>query len=284
MLYVGPALAEGRLSFEASLASFDVASARFPAERIPLPAPTDPENEPADGSEYLADIDVTRQFCFPSPSVGFSERCDLIKYFSSTYEAHVKAAFPQKKLRIIIEKDLFFAIAANYKYHFVISIGKNFIFSKEYTTKEVSALLCHEIGHVLGERQTNIDPFYTTIRRPLALAVEGEADYFAAERCMPIILKEYGPIQPPHGPAIIDARCALKYKDEKQRNLCVITVNTFYNILLKSSETVNPDMPSLDVRNRAQGTNPVQNSGQCRFDTYFNGALGLPRPACWYAE
>lgn len=116
-------------------------------------------------------------------------------------------------------------------------------------------VLCHELGHLYGGM-----PFSDAYNR---LAVEGQADYWATEVCMPQILPKISELDPQA--RTLDAALVLSAFFADNRNLAHPKIST----------------PDTSVVERVLLTHP---SPQCRLDTYWAGIFKDTRPACWFRE
>lgn len=142
-------------------------------------------------------------------------------------------------------------------------------------------VVCHEFGHHLGGRPRMTGSW---------ASAEGQADYFGAEDC----LRQYLVSNPPaeneefESMDYIDQSCADAYgKDDAKITACVrgAIAGEDLSVALAKLEGFINEFPSLLTPSEYQVGNTIRDkypSVQCRLDTYFNGALGLERPRCWY--
>ncbi|OUR96726.1 hypothetical protein A9Q84_10315 [Halobacteriovorax marinus] len=116
-------------------------------------------------------------------------------------------------------------------------------------------IICHEIGHLYGGTP------YSNLANKLSL--EGQADYFATQTCLPHAL--------------------LSYKNEnleKRIDQAMLNVGKF----LANNRRINH--PSFDTPDTTQVEQMLRThpEPQCRLDTYVAGLYSLGRPACWFRE
>jgi hypothetical protein len=154
------------------------------------------------------------------------------------------------------------------------------------TADSYMALLCHEVGHRLAGA-----PFSQGRGAPEWSSAEGQCDYFAASDCLKRVYaadpdtqaNDYAGLPPE-----IHARCAAAGGDASAAKVCLRVVqsgvdfaNSLYQIYLMYPG--NPRQPDIATPEAAEGSvGMLYPSMQCRLDTYVAGALGEPRPACWY--
>jgi len=164
--------------------------------------------------------------------------------------------------------------------------------------------ICHELGHHFAGQ-----PLYPDSR----LSVEGQADYWAAQVCLPRLFKtEFAEnLFPAPVDSIYYRKCETKYSSELDRQACARTLRggvqfqqalfeairpSLESIKAKPSERRNTEevrwlqkydashtplltTPDLNIIERTRYDHPAH---QCRVDTLLAGVLGEPRPACWY--
>lgn len=119
-------------------------------------------------------------------------------------------------------------------------------------------VICHEIGHLMGDV-----PFSTTaqtnqIHHP-KLAVEGEADYFGGA-------------------------CARKAMCPESKEFCEKAVDgarlNFEEMFGKGK--FDAEIAEYTEYKKGNGINHTYPDPNCRMLSALNGVLGLERPKCWY--
>lgn len=153
-------------------------------------------------------------------------------------------------------------------------------------TKDSFALVvCHEFAHHLGGKPR--------ITASWASA-EGQADYFGAKECLqkyfianPLDLQEQAELPTME---YIDQSCAESYgTDQEKINACVrgVIAGEDLAVTFAKFEGYVNEFPSILTPSEYKVTKTIRDkypSVQCRLDTFFNGALGLERPACWFKD
>lgn len=121
---------------------------------------------------------------------------------------------------------------------------------RQMVDDEALATMCHEMGHLFGER------FFTTVS---GLAVEGEADYFAGKCLMKYLTEVRG----------MSSRRATAAAEEIAKGEAVAFAQgrlTWERGYLTFYEGINRSYPP----------------DECRLLTVLHGVWGWKRPACWY--
>ena len=144
----------------------------------------------------------------------------------------------------------------------------------EVTPEGFALVLCHELGHAYGG-----EPY---IRPWDQIAAEGQADYFGAQTCLakvlPLIAYDPASLSPDE---YMQSRChAMGNYDTCVRQLEAGMSLGRLLASMKKSDVPNYQSPDPTVVPKTLTSYPA--TIQCRLDTYHNGALFLPRPACWY--
>ncbi|MCP4911630.1 MAG: hypothetical protein GY909_00815 [Oligoflexia bacterium] len=117
---------------------------------------------------------------------------------------------------------------------------------KELSKKGLLLILCHELGHLYGGTP------HTTMGK----SVEGQADYWATNICLPQVLPN----------------------DDH-----MIAINEVAHFLANNWDEPIPNeqTPDLTIVDETLKVHPAP---QCRFDTYLAGLRKQPRPRCWFAN
>jgi hypothetical protein len=129
-------------------------------------------------------------------------------------------------------------------------------------------VVCHEIGHHVGGA-------------PVALgySAEGQADYFAAAKCMKRYLRVTRYPQPAAGvviPADIAARCTAAYRGAAERTICRRNIRAGLALsrwIAHSREVAAPRLTRRDASIRRSTLVHGYPVPQCRLDTLIAGAL-----------
>jgi hypothetical protein len=186
----------------------------------------------------------------------------------------------------------------------VIKIMGGMVRHPEMTIDGLYLLACHELGHYLGGAPR---AFRGRSNQRSWSSAEGQADYFATTKCLPIIFES----EKANDKAIdfypYDQVEKAKSRCQEKTNLCIrmalaaLTVsNVFHSI------TPYEDLPELDKKDpkSVYSTFYGHPSPQCRLDTFINGlnckndfkvlfdpidpSVGAcqddnsNRPSCWY--
>lgn len=160
------------------------------------------------------------------------------------------------------------------EYNLVIKVNGGMARAQGMDEDGLVFILCHELGHHLGgapkkkRGNTDIDSWSSA---------EGQADYFAANECLPEMFK--GDDKKLSDVEIISPFCQEDEVCERILKTGVTIGNVF--AILK-----NTDGPSIHHHSQVQvsETNLGHPDVQCRLDTIKNGALGEERPECWFRD
>lgn len=127
-------------------------------------------------------------------------------------------------------------------------------------------ILCHETGHLYGGRPVSDEHNF--------LAVEGQADYWAAGVCLPKIISGLSDRAP--------SKDALAYC--KSETKCARTVDAILALTAQFADNRNLPHPAIDTPDPTivDTLNFTHPSPQCRLDTMLAGMKGNPRPRCWF--
>ncbi|MFL5815202.1 MAG: ImmA/IrrE family metallo-endopeptidase [Bdellovibrionia bacterium] len=172
--------------------------------------------------------------------------------------------------------------------HYSITIGADLVKKPGFTQDAYASILCHELGHLLGgaPRKDSSENSWSS--------TEGQADYYAASVCMkkmmsatPIVASDLEKLSRADRD-LAHALCAGKYPDAPSRDICVRTIDAGVVLLRDIYEWIKyPGLPQPSLDQHAKPLAPGEKinypSLQCRLDTIVAGALGKPRPACWFS-
>jgi hypothetical protein len=152
---------------------------------------------------------------------------------------------------------------------------------QEITPEGFALVLCHELGHAYGDK-----PY---IQVSSKLSAEGQADYYGAGTCLDKVLR----ILPADETQITSTDYTVQKCGEKaainseEYSVCIrqfsggqSTANLLA-VLMKQPEP-NYQKPDPLVVKKTELSYPK--TVQCRLDSYHNGTLNLPRPACWFKD
>ena len=243
---------------------------------------------------------------FTSGSVAYSSDMNEQDYDQALarIESTHQKFFTEKNQRLEIESDWVEGIANA----FADRIGETFILEVYgglarhplITTDAFSLLVCHELGHHIGGAPTPKGYQWPTL--------EGQADFFAALKCMKRVLAE-DPAAPAvvlGAPATIDAilsaKCAKSFENPTDRRICerigmagLSAANFFHGIEKKG---LPPNFATPDLT-QVPKTLTSHARSQCRLDTYLAAATcstdlainphptdsskeSCERPRCWF--
>ncbi len=132
-------------------------------------------------------------------------------------------------------------------------------------------VLCHEIGHLIGGAPT-ISSIFSK------MANEGQADYFAALKCLrkTFLNDDNAAINASMTiPTTLNSSCAKQFSNETEKNICIRTGMAGVSVAnlfaaLRNLPIGSFDTPDPAVVNSTYNQHPAH---QCRLDTYFQGSL-----------
>jgi hypothetical protein len=150
----------------------------------------------------------------------------------------------------------------------------------ELTEDAFLLTLCHETGHFLAGAPLNAQ----------GLAVEGQADWYATQVCLPRLWAGADVPDAPASemdPALPDAEiAACAGGDETASSRCRRTLRAAWSAMHMAAARRELPAPLFSTPDPsiAPATVTAGYPGlQCRLDTMRAGALGLARPRCWFA-
>ncbi len=198
-------------------------------------------------------------------------------------------------LKILLNKELP-EVAAGVSLHketAVIEMGNDIHRQSAMTADAYAAMLCHEMGHLLGGK-----PFSANTLKPTLVWVsstpsssEGQSDYFSAT-CLKNMFsadKEFDVSKIAVSARIINL-CAAKYLNVADEIICLRSVKSGFELMVyiasiyeQFGPNSNMPRPNMDLT-EADGVsaNGMYPTLQCRFDTFVAGALQQKQPGCWY--
>ena len=146
----------------------------------------------------------------------------------------------------------------------------------EVTPDGFALVLCHELAHAYGGK-----PYVSPSNQ---IAAEGQADYFGAQSCLHALLPKIATYEAHKSTdAYIDSRC----KTTADYALCVRQLEagqSLGRLLASMQKTDVPDYQTPDPTVVDRTLLSYPKTIQCRIDTYHNGTLNMPRPACWFKQ
>lgn len=181
-----------------------------------------------------------------------------------------------------------FATRTNNGQKWIVEIKGGLARHPRMTPDSLLLAACHEVGHHLGGA-----PY-----KPAGwkAAAEGESDYFAALKCMRLVLKQFnnsrivGQLGPEVTP-LVKQRCGTMGPDPEQMSICARTTVAGVHLGETLTEVTNDELtahgkPALPPTDLGRPDPTVVNQTiqadypglQCRVDTYAAGAV-CPVPA-----
>lgn len=174
------------------------------------------------------------------------------------------------------DSDMDQAIAQQDRFAYYITVYGGVARNPFMTIDTLLLTLCHELSHHLGGNPKNSHP---NIKWS---SVEGQADYYAASTCMPLILPKYpATVKLPKGSKVLKAKCRNRWRTETEYQQCLrigVAARNFV-LSLSAGAEIGYDKRDVTVVDKTDEHHP---SHQCRLDTFVLGALKGARPHCWY--
>ena len=232
-------------------------------------------NESARSDYFYQPVGAT-----PASALTEADYLELIKFFQTKYLVPVmeKTGKP-----LIIPNEwsnpYFAGFATEKPTFFQVSLWGGTVRAPGANRGILAAILCHEIGHILGGEPRQ------TIPGAEWSSSEGQSDYFAAKICLPEALR-----QSPQVLSIreIDAEvkllCLSHEVCEATAQIGLELVRFFQKYSYREFYPVQIDTPEKATDVLLRNTYP---SDQCRLDTYLQGALAQLQkqtepPKCWF--
>ena len=206
-----------------------------------------------------------------------------------TAERHVKL-----KLGLDKEDPMTPAGVSLYSDRAEIDMGSDLHRDSAMTPDGYLAMLCHEVGHVLGGQ-----PYLENTMKPspqwvsnIPSSSEGQSDYFSSLACMKKVFAET--TQTTVADYAVTPRikglCVSQYAKPLDQNICQRSVLSGFEIMhfiasVYDRYNTNVERPALDMdASEARGLSwgRMYPSLQCRFDTILAGALNKQQPDCWF--
>lgn len=170
---------------------------------------------------------------------------------------------------------------------FIVMIWGGFARVPGMTLDSLALVACHELGHRLGGIPRQDAPL------PEWSSSEGQADYFAASRCLKKYFSRQDSIEAVSKINVdrnVRTRCMAAFSDDQDAALCMRIATAAKSFIdVTESLTTEPHRVSFSKPDRTIVQTPLKNnypSAQCRLDTFLAGALSDEssdlRPACWF--
>lgn len=171
---------------------------------------------------------------------------------------------------------------------FVVRLAHGFMTHPHLNEESLRITVCHEIGHLFGgfpHRPSPMEwPGPFDEHGDMVLSAEAQSDYAGALECMPLVLKDednaaYVSSHDVH--PVVRAACGKAHPAPERAAICMRTAMAGYAMLrFVYPFPISFDAPATEIAARTiKDTYP---SRQCRLDTILEGALGRPRPNCWF--
>jgi hypothetical protein len=146
---------------------------------------------------------------------------------------------------------------------------------KHMTRDGFSLIICHELGHHLGgEPKFQGDVAWSS--------TEGQADYYSAADCLQTLWSQADNARNLKDvPASLIAQCETETNEDlcQRVGMAGLSAARLFSTLTWFQPLPKFETPDTNVVTVSNGGHP---KAQCRLDTYLQGALINPRPACWY--
>lgn len=148
-------------------------------------------------------------------------------------------------------------------------------------TQDAFALVvCHELGHLFGGEPT-ISGFYE-------FSVEGQADYYATQTCLPQVLALLNSpsLDEKEVPETMAAICSTaSLVQPSNGKLCprlLLASENLARVFAYHRGGAWPTGGHWDTTEVSKTLKSYPETVQCRLDTFWSGILGFSRPKCWY--
>ncbi len=196
---------------------------------------------------------------------------DFDRALARVEAAHQKF-FTDKGQKLVIDKDwlegIVNAFADREGETFIVEVYGGLARDPMITEDAFLLFVCHELGHHLGGAPTAKNLGWPSL--------EGQADYFAALKCMKRVLDPAKALTASEVDQVLSIKCAESFKLQSERQICerigmagLSAANFFHSIEKKG---LPPSFTTPDQTQVAKTLVTHANS-QCRLDTYLAGAL-----------
>jgi len=145
---------------------------------------------------------------------------------------------------------------------------------KVVTEDAFALVVCHEFGHHLGGA-----PRFHAVQRGWNASVEGQADYFGAQKCFKRVFATDDNLQiisQMNVPKVVNQQCQEVYSTNNDVALCQrvamagYSLASLFRIMRNIAKPLSFSTPDMNVVHRTFHLHP---KSQCRLDTYLQGAL-----------
>jgi hypothetical protein len=207
---------------------------------------------------------------------------ELVQSTLIYWDSHISNAGGKLRIDSDWESSVLNGYAKREGNDWILEVPGGFYRHSATTSDGFLALLCHEIGHHLGGA-----PFKPNISW---MSQEGQADYFAASYCLPKMWERADNAsfqQKTEVSQSLRALCEVKFENRGMADLCVrigmagfsfVEINRIEHGYASETSSVDFGTPSSVIA-AIPMTYP---RAQCRLDTFLAGAIGNPRPRCWF--
>ena len=200
--------------------------------------------------------------------------------------------------------------------HATLTVDDGYYTNPKITEDGFRFMVCHELGHITGSAPHMEAPaMYDGIlddKGDVPISAEGQADYFAAAKCMRQVLAGQDDVAyvRAHGaPRLVAAECSQSFPDEEGAALCQRIMVAGKNFLDSFARSFPSSFDAQDPARPPYSLLGEHPPAQCRLDTIVAGALcpvdkdapvdpydpaagfctskNFPqgaRPACWFKE
>lgn len=175
-------------------------------------------------------------------------KLDLLSSFERQMAPLVKARGAHLKVILDESNNTVNATAKREDQDWQIIVYKGLLSHPMLSEKEITLILCHELGHHLGGNPT--------AARGGWASCEGQADYWSTHSCYKL------------------------FHDDFEGRQAALNLTSMYALITNSAH------PSLESREEKKPIRTLYGypSPQCRLDTLLAGFGKAPRPMCWYIE
>ncbi len=147
----------------------------------------------------------------------------------------------------------------------------------ELTLDGLALVMCHELGHAYGG-----EPYLFPSYR---MSAEGQADYYATNRCLNSILQNLAPTAESDPTVFMERVCAERFGSGTEYHGCLRALaagESVGKLLSAITNEPEPNYETPDPRQVEETETSYPGTVQCRVDTYLRGLLREERPACWF--
>jgi hypothetical protein len=189
----------------------------------------------------------------------------IITLFETTFSPLAAASGRQLEFMTDYDEDWVQAFARRWETDQVIVYGGTAAVNNG-SEDTFALILCHETGHLYGGEPVS-DP-------QNHLSVEGQADYWATQTCLPKLLSSLSERNP--------TASSIKYCNGDKS--CARIVDAALALTAQFADNRNLPHPALTTPDETivATLNYTHASPQCRLDTMMAGMKKLPQPRCWY--